>query len=1391
MAGPAVGWRTVRVFISSTFRDMQAERDYLVRLVFPRLREELLRRRIHLVDVDLRWGVTAEQDALEVCREIIDECRPRFLCILGGRYGWTPPGQERSITADEVHYAALDRLDTDEYRYFYFRDPQATESIPEDAARTGAYREFATDEDAAECGAERAEALAQERTEKLADLKQRVRDAGLPVFDYRARWDDARQRLVGLEEFGEAVYRDLLASVDDEFGEDAPAELDWFAEENAAMEAFIEERTERYVVGSRQALLDEMTAFTEGAGEPSVLVVTGEPGSGKSSLLGRFYRDHAEAHPDEIVIPHFVGASQGSASIRLTLRRLCHELVQATGIEDEIPEDVRELVQAFPEFLQRAAETGRVVLIIDALNQLDATDNAHSLNWLPRELPESVHTVCSSLEPPALEALRRRTQQVREVVCAPLMQADAAAIMDGVLARYHKRFDDAQRQALLAKQDAGNPLYLLAALEELRTLGTYELITRRIEELPGTVAGLFDWILQRLAEGVEGQEAFGEDLVSAYTSYIAIGRGGMTEDELQALCAPVDDEDEFQVLHRMLRPYLMRRGELVDYFHGQLREAVERRCLPDETRRQQRHREIAELLQSRGHGYLRTLSELPYHLTEGAEWAELDSTLTHYGFLDSKLRGVSVQGLIEDYERATAAQARPEDGGATALRLIGGAVRLSAHVLAQHPDQFPSQLWARLSGLDNRIVRAFLAAGREAAHQPWLRPLNADLSAPGGPLLRTLDHAGSATTVAVTPDGRRAVSAGGRGLTVWDLDTWTVPHTLGIRPHEGGRVGGVGVMPDGRRAVSAHLKVLKIWDLEAGGELRTLVGHTDIVNAVAVVPDGRRAVSASKDKTVKVWDLDSGEELRTLTALPRREFTAVAAMPDARRVLCAERVGPLAMWDLETGEKRALPCPDVTVDALAVTPDGRRAVSGSASDGALRVWDLEARRELITLNGHGPVFAVALTPDGRRAITGHRKTLVVWDLQTGDELRTLVGHADSVLAVAVTPDGRRAISASQDNTLKVWDLDSAAEPRPRREDLEAVNAVATTPDGRRALSYSFRTLKVWDIDSGEELRTIEAPASHFLTLAPDGRRGLFGDSSGSLMVWDLEARRELRTIDTGSGLVCMTATPDGRLALCGHSGGGLDLWDLETGDRTRTLMGPGHTVRAVAAIVGGRAVSVHSSGLKLWDLNTGHELRTIETQAVNCVAVAPDGRRAVSGGYRTICVWDLETGDELCSFARHAEEVRGLAVMADGRLVVSLAARDKTLKVWNLDTGGFVCDLTAEAGMGPCAVAPDGLTVVAGDQGGHVHFLRLENVTPGSPICTAWKAPPPRWQFWRTRAATHLAFGCPHCHAWSRVPQQALGSELPCPRCGKAVRLSPSVIEADWRPVAAAWRGDA
>ena len=79
--------REIRVFISSTFRDMQAERDYLVKFIFPQLRKLCESRGVTWGEVDLRWGVTDEQAAegkvLPICLEEIKRCRPYFIGLLG------------------------------------------------------------------------------------------------------------------------------------------------------------------------------------------------------------------------------------------------------------------------------------------------------------------------------------------------------------------------------------------------------------------------------------------------------------------------------------------------------------------------------------------------------------------------------------------------------------------------------------------------------------------------------------------------------------------------------------------------------------------------------------------------------------------------------------------------------------------------------------------------------------------------------------------------------------------------------------------------------------------------------------------------------------------------------------------------------------------------------------------------------------------------------------------------------------------------------------------------------------------------------------------------------------------------------------------------------------
>jgi hypothetical protein len=92
--------RTFRVFVSSTFEDMKAERDALQRDVFPRLRKLCEENGARFQAIDLRWGVRDEaaldQQTMEICLREIERCqqtgiKPNFVVLLGERYGWERP----------------------------------------------------------------------------------------------------------------------------------------------------------------------------------------------------------------------------------------------------------------------------------------------------------------------------------------------------------------------------------------------------------------------------------------------------------------------------------------------------------------------------------------------------------------------------------------------------------------------------------------------------------------------------------------------------------------------------------------------------------------------------------------------------------------------------------------------------------------------------------------------------------------------------------------------------------------------------------------------------------------------------------------------------------------------------------------------------------------------------------------------------------------------------------------------------------------------------------------------------------------------------------------------------------------------------------------------------
>ncbi|MEH1892772.1 MAG: hypothetical protein V7K92_26115 [Nostoc sp.] len=84
--------------------------------------------------------------------------------------------------------------------------------------------------------------------------------------------------------------------------------------------------------------------------------------------------------------------------------------------------------------------------------------------------------------------------------------------------------------------------------------------------------------------------------------------------------------------------------------------------------------------------------------------------------------------------------------------------------------------------------------------------------------------------------------------------------------------------------------------------------------------------------------------------------------------------------------------------------------------------------------------------------------------------------------------------------------------------------------------------------------------------------------------------------------------------------------------------------------------------IKIWNLQTSGLKTTLSlhTDAVNSVAISPDGKTLVSGSYdNTIKIWNLQTGELKNTLTGHTDLVYAVAISPDGQTLVSGSASIK------------------------------------------------------------------------------------------------------------------------------------
>jgi WD40 repeat protein len=252
-------------------------------------------------------------------------------------------------------------------------------------------------------------------------------------------------------------------------------------------------------------------------------------------------------------------------------------------------------------------------------------------------------------------------------------------------------------------------------------------------------------------------------------------------------------------------------------------------------------------------------------------------------------------------------------------------------------------------------------------------------------------------------------------------------------------------------------------------------------------------------------------------------------------------------------------------------------------------------------------------------------------------------------------------------------------------------------------------------------------------------------------------------------------------------GSDLRLRDAANDKPLHTLEGHKGPITACAFSPDGRFIISASQDkrLRMWEVASGKPLHILEghTEGVTACAYSPDGRFILSTSRdKTLRMWEAVTGHLLLTLEGNTLFGSGCAFSPDGRFMAS-TGDDKILRIWNPGNGEMLTCLSLPGALHSIGLHPTAPQMVCGDAGGAVYILEIVGLQYGSIILTAWNFTL-RSLF---RKPDSLAFGCPTCRTWSEISETTLGSEIPCPTCGKPVRLNSFTIQGDWHPIAEAW----